>query len=71
MATTKFDLDKMFSEPNYTPEQKEKIDAVRRAAKMYAEELIHQMPDGWAQTNALNDVKSSVSTAIYAISQAN
>jgi hypothetical protein len=55
--TTAFDLDKMFQEVIPNVEQKEKIEVVRAAAKVFARVVLENVPDGYSRKMILEEIK--------------
>jgi hypothetical protein len=58
-----FDLDKLFKYHAPTPEQLPKYEAIRAAAKVFAEVLVANTPASADQTAALRKIREAVMTA--------
>jgi hypothetical protein len=67
MPTTTFDLDKMFAQPEYTPEQQAKIDVLRKEGKNFAQHILDNVPECYLRQHAIGEVKNAVENAISAI----
>jgi hypothetical protein len=67
MATTMFDLDRMFAAPEYTLEQQAKIDVLRTEGKNFAKCILDHVPECYLRQHAIGEVKNAVENAISAL----
>jgi hypothetical protein len=63
MTTTAFDLDKMFGETVPTDEQKEKIEIVRAAAKVFARVVLENVPESYVRRTVIDEIKRCVNAS--------
>ena len=63
MGTTTFDLDKMFEEATPSHEQKEKIELVRAASKVFARVILDNVPEGYSRRTIIEEIKRCLNAA--------